>query len=296
VGARQDFDAPPELRNVPVLVVDDNATNRQILVETLQHWGMHVTAVDGARPALAALNYAMRSATPFDLVLLDVMMPEIDGFGLAERIRQQPVFYEVRLLMLSSAAHPPDRPACERLGIAAYLTKPVKQSELLRAILSAMQPGAGETRREPVITAVPHALPPLRILLAEDNPVNQRLAIRLLEKQGHSVHVVPSGRLAVETVEEHDYDVVLMDIEMPEMDGLEATRRIREREQATGRRTPIIAMTAHAMKGDEEKCLEAGMDSYLTKPIQLADLWKALATHVVAFGAQEVARATDQGT
>jgi PAS domain S-box-containing protein len=263
-----------ELRGLKVLIVDDHETNRRIFAETVASWGMAPTAVADAGAALEALLAAAASAAPFALVLLDAMMPDVDGLDLARRIREQPALRDTTLLLLTSAALVPEGARDPGLRIAACLLKPVKQSELLEAIQGALRLPAPQADALP--PAPPPAAPALRVLLAEDNPVNQRLALRLLEKQGHKVEVVATGVAALEALERGTFDVVLMDVQMPEMDGLEATRRYRQRE-GQGRRVPIIAMTAHAMKGDRERCLQAGMDGYLAKPIQLPALWEALA-------------------
>jgi len=214
----------------------------------------------------------------FPLILLDAQMPEMDGFALAESIKRNPDWRAATVMMLSSVGHRGDAMRCRELGIAAYLTKPVRPSELLDAILTAL---GTRTRGDiPGTLVTRHSLREdrshLRVLLAEDNAVNQLVALRVLEKQGHVVTVAANGRKALEALEKETYDVVLMDIQMPEMDGWEATRAIREKERATGEHIPIVAMTAHAMKGDEERCLAAGMDQYLTKPIQTLELLATL--------------------
>jgi CheY-like chemotaxis protein/HPt (histidine-containing phosphotransfer) domain-containing protein len=278
-----------DLRDLPVLVVDDNATNRRILTEMLTHWHMKLTAVDGGPAALAALEQARDAGEPFPLVLLDAMMPEMDGFALAERIKRTPGLAGATILMLSSAGLRGDAARCRELGVAAYLTKPIKQSDLWDAIVTALGTPSPDQARPPLITR--HSLRAsrrhFRILLAEDNAVNQKLAVHLLEKWGHTVVVANDGREALEHVGAGlwaspfasgvpPFDLVLMDVQMPEMDGFEATAVIREREQETGGRLPIIAMTAHAMQGDRERCLEAGMDGYISKPIQAEELFAAL--------------------
>lgn len=262
--------SPERLRGLGVLVVDDNATNRRILEEVLTNWNMRPVAVAGGKAALENLHSAAAAAVPYRLVLLDCHMPEMDGFMLAEHIRQSPALQGVALLMLTSAGLAEDVERCKALEIRAYLNKPVKQSELLEAIFLAL----GQTG-EAVAPKDERAMAPassLRILLAEDNEVNQRLAMRLLEKNGHRIAVVSNGRQAVAALEKNTFDLVLMDVQMPEMDGLEATTLIRERERGTGRHVPIIAMTACAMKGDRERCLDAGMDSYISKPIEAQEL------------------------
>jgi CheY-like chemotaxis protein len=261
-----------------VLVVDDNATNRFILEEMLTNWGMSPTAVDGGPAALAALDRARDGRQPFALVLLDAMMPGMDGFTLAERIGRDPGLVGATLMMLSSAGQREDAARCRELGVATYLTKPVRQSTLLDAIMTALAPsGSAEPAPSPAEpTGWGTCARPLRVLLAEDNAVNQRLAVRLLEKRGHRVTVVGTGRAAVDALGRDSFDAVLMDVQMPEMDGLEATRVIRGREKATGGHVPVIAMTAHAMKGDREQCLAAGMDGYVSKPLKPEDLFAVL--------------------
>ncbi len=258
------------MRGLPVLVVDDNATNRRILEETLSGWAMRPTCVEGGEQALAALERAHQAGEPFALVLLDAQMPVMDGFTLAERIQQRPELAAVAtVMMLSSAGQPGSMARRRELGIATHLTKPVKQTELWKAILAALGQDDGERgakgagRKAP---ASPRST--LHILLAEDNPFNQKLALGLLGKEGHSVVVANNGAEAVAALERGGYDLVLMDVQMPEMDGFEATRLIRAREAALGQHTPILAMTAYAMKGDRERCLAAGMDGYVSKPIR----------------------------
>jgi PAS domain S-box-containing protein len=288
---------PASLRDLPVLVVDDNATNRRILLELLRSWQLRPASAENAAEALTELRRAAALDQPYRLVLLDGMMPEMDGFMLAEQIRAQPELADVVLVMLTSADFHDESSRCKKLGIAARLIKPVKQSELLDTILTAMSSVLPVPAEELASRAENAASPPtngasvdtpsserrsLRVLLAEDNLVNQKLAHRLLEKEGHQVVIANNGREAVAAVESQTFDVVLMDVQMPVMDGLEATALIRERERGTDRRIPIIALTAHAMKGDEERCLEAGMNGYLTKPIQPKKLHAALAELALA--------------
>ncbi len=199
-------------------------------------------------------------------------MPTMDGFSLVEQIRQSPELCTTTIMMLTSAGHRGDAERCRKLGIAAYLLKPVRQSELRDAIIKALGAPVGAASG-PMLTsyALRDARDPLEtldVLVAEDNAVNQRLAVRLLEKRGHRVVVAVNGCEALEALEKTDFDLVLMDVQMPEMDGLDATAIIRSREISTGKHTPIIALTAHALKRDEERCLAAGMDGYLTKPIR----------------------------
>jgi two-component system, sensor histidine kinase and response regulator len=206
--------------------------------------------------------------------LLDAQMPEMDGFTLAETIRRHPECGVATVMMLSSAGLRGDAARCRELGVSAYLTKPVRQSELLDAILAALGTQSATNLPPPLVTR--HSLrenrPPMRILLVEDNAVNQLLALRLLQKQGHAVTVAANGKRALEALNKDIYDLMLMDIQMPEMNGWEATKAIRENEKATGKHIPIAAMTAHAMDGDKDRCLAAGMDDYLTKPIRLVEL------------------------
>ncbi|MFO0926739.1 MAG: response regulator [Gemmataceae bacterium] len=271
---------PASLAGLPVLAVDDNATNRRILEEVLGGWKMRPVVLPSAAAALAELDRAARDGRPYPLVLLDAHMPEMDGFMLAERIQQAAHLNGPVMVLLTSAGLADDVTHCRRLGIHSFLIKPVKQSDLLTTLLAALGPA-----RSPV---APPAPPPTdadggwRVLLVEDNLVNQKLASRLLEKRGHSVAVVSNGREAMAAIERETFDLILMDLAMPEMDGFEATRAIRLREQETGRHQLIVAMTAHAMKGDRERCLEAGMDGYIAKPIQPTELYETIA----AFRAQ----------
>ena len=267
---------PERLRDVRVLVVDDNATNRQILVKMLSNWRMHPATAESGAAAIAVLSEARGLGRSFPLILLDAQMPEMDGFALAEYIKRHPDFRAATVMMLSSAGQRGDAIRCRELGIAAYLTKPVRQGELMDAILTALG-----TRKESASELVTrHTLREsrsrLRILLAEDNPVNQLVAMRMLEKCGHAVTIASDGRKALAAVGKDTFDLVFMDVQMPEMDGLEATRAIRETEKLTDRHIPIFAMTAHAMKGDEERCLSAGMDGYVTKPIRTEQLQEIL--------------------
>jgi PAS domain S-box-containing protein len=277
-----------QVRGLKVLAVDDNATNRQILQEMLGNWGLKATVVESGETALAALQAAQQQHDPFALVLTDAMMPAMDGFTLVERIRANPAWQSATLMMLSSAALHEDAARCKQLGVAAYLTKPLRQSTLLDAIMTALGPRLTEQLVPSKLAPAPaKSVRSLKLLLAEDNAVNQKLAVRLLERAGHQVVVAENGKQAVETLLRESFDAVLMDVQMPEMDGLEATGIIRRGEQTTGRHMPIIAMTAHAMKGDRERCLEAGMDGYLTKPLQI----EALLAVLEEIGLTEPARA-----
>jgi len=281
-----------ELRGLTVLVVDDNATNRRILEETLRAWGMRPTVVDGGAAALAELKRATAAGEAYPLVLLDAQMPEMDGFTLAAQIRREPGLAESTVMMLTSLGHQADAGRCRELGLASYLVKPVKQSELLRAVLAAIGAsrgrGAGPAKRPSPARGTTTALAPttgrLRILLAEDNAVNRKVAVRLLEKQGHSVAVACDGRQAVDALARERFDLALLDVQMPELDGFEVAAAVRAGEEGTGRRLPLVAVTAHAMQGDRERCLDAGMDGYVSKPIQMDQLTQVMAD-VLAVGA-----------
>jgi PAS domain S-box-containing protein len=265
------------LRDLRVLVVDDNATNRRILEEMLQSWSMRPDMVEGGQSALTALTEARASGRPYPLVLLDSHMPAMSGFELAERIQQHADLRDTTILMLTSAGAGEDVARCQQLGIRAYLTKPVKSSDLLESIHRVLSDSPWQPHLDAAPTPARPPLRPLHILLAEDSPINQRLAVTLLKKQGHTVTVAVNGVEALAGLAREAFDVVLMDVQMPEMDGLETTTRIRRQEAGTRRHVPIIAMTAQAMKGDRERCLEAGMDGYVSKPLHPQDLFDALA-------------------
>jgi signal transduction histidine kinase/CheY-like chemotaxis protein len=268
---------PQELRNLPVLIVDDNFTNRRVLLGMLNEWGMRPTAVEGARAALQALEIAKSTGRSFPLILLDAQMPEMDGFALAAVIQRDSELVGAAIMMLTSAGHVGDGARCRDLGVSVYLVKPVRKGELLDSILQVLQKSP---KRESVPLVTRHTLRETqnraRILLAEDNAVNQTLAVRLLERRGFAVSVAEDGRAAIAGLEKDHFDLVLMDIQMPGMDGLEATLAIREKERRTGGHIPIVAMTANAMKGDQERCLAAGMDGYVSKPIRTAELFSVI--------------------
>jgi two-component system sensor histidine kinase/response regulator len=272
---------PADVLGLAVLVVDDNTTSRLILEEMLASWRMKPTGAAGGRAALAELRRAADDGEPYPLVLVDSQMPEMDGFALAEQIRAHPDLAGATIMMLVSERQG-SAERCQTLGINASLLKPVKQSELLETILAVLS-GTGrlavvaaDCKPDPGTDSNVDRDRPLRILLAEDNAVNQRLAVCLLEKKGHTVTLARNGKEALAALEQGDFDAVLMDVEMPEMGGLEATALIRERERGTSRHVPVIALTAHAMKGDRERCLKAGMDGYVAKPIMARELYEAL--------------------
>ncbi|HUL79995.1 MAG TPA: response regulator, partial [Vicinamibacteria bacterium] len=269
---------PARLRGLRVLVVDDNATNRRILEEVLLQWRMRPTAVAGARLALKAMEAAARAGRPFPLVLLDANMPVMDGFDLAAKIQKSPRFAGAAIMMLSSGARPGDRARCFELGVSAYLTKPVKQSDLMDTIAGVLVPRPRGRRERPAAAGRgPEGGRRLRVLVAEDNAVNQQVARGLLERAGHEAGVAANGREVLALLEREAFDLMLMDVQMPDLDGFETTAAIRERERATGGHLPIVAVTAHAMKGDAERCLEAGMDAYLAKPLHARALAAAIA-------------------
>jgi signal transduction histidine kinase/DNA-binding response OmpR family regulator len=263
------------IKGMSVLVVDDNLTNQRILEDILKHWGMKTAIAGDGKAALAALEQARETGTSYALALLDYHMPEMDGLELADKIHRQLDLTKLPLIMLTSANMRVDQNERARLGIVETLTKPVRQSDLRRSIITSI----GQSKRIQAPVALRQAKGGggrLRLLLAEDNAVNQRLATRLLEKQGHTVVVANNGREAVELYCRESFDLILMDVQMPEMSGFEATAKIREAELSTGCHVPIIAVTAHAMKGDEESCLGAGMDGYLSKPIQSSKLFQLI--------------------
>jgi PAS domain S-box-containing protein len=270
-----------DLAGLRALVVDDNATSRRILGELLRRRGIVPTLAEGSNEAAELLCGADESAQTFDLLIIDAHIQETDGFTLVEQIGQHVSASKATIIMLASAGQRGDAARLRNLGIAAYLTKPVTESELFDAILTALGANAEKTGPHPLITR--HSLregqQKLRILLAEDNAINQKLAARLIEKRGHAVTVVGSGREALKALEKSSFDAVLMDVQMPDMDGFEATAEIRKTEKTTGAHIPIIAMTAYAMRGDRERCLTAGMDGYVSKPIQPEELFQAIYTH-----------------
>ena len=265
------------LRGQRVLVVDDNQTNRRILDRLLTRWGMQVICVNNGDEGLVELAKAHIAGDSFRLIITDMHMPGMDGFTLIEKIRGMPDFASSTIMMLSSAGRRGDLARCQQLGLSASLTKPVRQNELRDAIVRALDRrkhgnGAAESAAPPVErrAAVPGVA--LDVLVAEDNSVNQRLAQRLLEKRGHRVTVVGNGREAIDMLERSSFHLVLMDVQMPVIDGIEATTLIRQREKTTGLHQPIVALTAYAVKGDQERCLVAGMDGYLAKPIRPEEL------------------------
>ena len=280
-----DFDTPHQpaaaagtvrrnaLEGLRVLVVDDNATNRRILDEMLASWRMTPTTVADATSALTLLRRAADGPERFDVVISDCQMPDVDGFTFARRLKRDPGLATTPVVMLTSIGHPRDVVRCRRIGVDAYLSKPVKHSDLLDALVTVF---GVSTRKPPSLTRTTRARTrALRVLVAEDNLVNRKLVTRLLQKRGHRITAVENGRAAVTALTApaaKRFDVVLMDVQMPEMNGLEATAAIRQHEAAGGGHVPIVALTAHALQGDRERCLAAGMDAYLVKPIDVEEM------------------------
>jgi two-component system sensor histidine kinase/response regulator len=261
------------LPGIRVLIVDDNAVNCRILEEQLSRWGMMPTSVLSGAAAIAALRSAVEADAPFRLVILDANMPDRDGFGVAADIKARPNLGQPRLMMLTSSGPHGDASRCAELHIDAYLSKPASAADLRAAISRVMAPPPAAAPGAaaavvPALSAVPAApVQPVTILLAEDNPVNQLVAVKLLTRRGHQVTVAGTGREVMAALERDTFDLILMDVQMPEMSGIEATEAIRQQEETSGGRQRIVAMTAHAMNGDRERCSAAGMDGYLSKPI-----------------------------
>jgi PAS domain S-box-containing protein len=313
---------PGRLQGLTVLVVDDNATNRRILEELLRGWKMRPTTVAGGQAALAELRRAAAAGAPYALVLLDSRMPEVDGFLVAEQIQREPALARQVIMMLTSLSHQVDAGRCRESGLAAYLVKPIKQSELLLAIQDTMgtapelppeEAEEADQRLKPK-PSVPSPVS-LHILLAEDNLVNQRVCLALLEKQGHTVTVVSNGHEVLDSlgigcqrsdaaipgsgIPSPDFNLVLMDVQMPILDGLETTMAIRRSEQGTDRHLPVIALTAYAMQGDRERCVAAGMDAYVSKPIhgnELRQVIQSLGISTVSSERTESGKTASTGT
>jgi CheY-like chemotaxis protein len=265
-------------RQLPVLIVDDNATNRRILEETLSRWHMDAQAVQSGAEALDQMRRRISNrGRPFQLVLVDVCMPGMDGFALAEHIKADPALRTATILMLTSANRSEDMARCQQLDVAAYLVKPIRISSLFDAVATTLgAPSNVDSRQRVAPAAHGHAAQRLRVLLTEDNVVNQKVARRMLEKRGHDVVIANNGREAIEAIDRESFDVVLMDVQMPEMGGFEATAAIREKEKGTDRHLRIVAMTAHAMTGDRDRCLAIGMDAYVSKPIAPQKLFQTI--------------------
>jgi signal transduction histidine kinase/DNA-binding response OmpR family regulator len=273
-----------ELRGLSVLVVDDNETNRRILCDMTRGWGMKPTATESGPLALVALETAQQKGEPFRVILIDGQMPVMDGFEFAEKMqlesKRSAGLGGATVLMLTSGGQPGEASRCRQLGISAYLLKPVLKADLLAAILAALsrqQLEVGDSSTLVTRHTLRESVRKLRILVAEDNAVNQAVIIRVLQKMGHTPVLAQNGKEALTLISAEKFDLVFMDVQMPEMDGLVATAAIRESEKNGKTHLPIFAMTAHAMKGDRERCLEAGMDGYITKPVRFSDIEQTLA-------------------
>jgi two-component system sensor histidine kinase/response regulator len=284
-----------ELEGMPTLVVDDNAANRRILDAMLKHWLMIPTLAGSGAAALEALQQKKRAGKAFLLAMIDANMPDMNGFELAEKIRQDPALAGATIMMLTSADRIGDAARCRELGIATYLIKPIRRSEVHEAIVAALSKGSASSKGPaPPIRQVPATRrKKYRVLVAEDNPFNQTLIVRLLEKRGYSVSLAGDGREVLTALEKQAFDLVLMDLQMPEMDGFKATAAIREMEKQTGRHLSIVALTAHAIEGDAGKCLAAGMDGYLSKPIQTLELFGTMDRLLVG-NAKDEGRASEE--
>jgi len=264
-----------DLSGMPVLIVDDNATNRLVLREMTSSWGLVPTEVADGEGALVKMKKAFESGKPYRLLLVDMQMPGMGGFEVTKKVKESAYGTDIQIIVLTSVGQKGDAARCKALGISGYLVKPVKQSELLDAIVMAIGQRTGE--KIPVITrhTIQEARRRLNLLLAEDNLVNQEVAVRMLEKRGHRVVVAPNGKKAMEALDKESFDLILMDVQMPEMDGIAATRKIRNSKFEI-RNLPIVAMTAHALRGDRERCLAAGMDDYISKPIKAEELFRVI--------------------
>jgi len=278
---RQQLRSVDFLKGIKTLIVDDNAVNRRILKATLERWGLICATAENGEKALNELSAAYGANIPYSLILTDLLMPVMDGYEFIEQVRQKTEYASAAVLIMSSSGSKTDAPRDQSLKVAAHLVKPLRQSELYEAVCQSTHGSAPDARRPWMgkqQLPTQKSSKPLHILLAEDNPVNQRLAQRLVEKRGHTIAFASTGQEALNKFEENIYDLILMDIQMPDLDGLEATAAIRKMEELQKSRTrvPIIALTAHAMKGDRERCLAAGMDEYLSKPLRSAELYELL--------------------
>ncbi len=266
------------LEGLKALIVDDNPTNRIILVETLSLWKIEPHEASNSAEAITLIENASKNNKHFDIILLDVHMPDMNGFELVENLRKTPETIYGAILMMTSDPKIFDADKCKELGVNGYVTKPLKKSQLLKEMVSALSSSRSEIcerpKRQTIMTA--SSARSLKILLAEDNPTNQKFMKTMLNKIGHEVTAVINGKIALQTAQDQQFDLILMDVQMPEMDGFEATDLIRRYEDQIGRRTPIVAMTAHAMKGDREICLRAGMDDYVSKPVQMKELKRVI--------------------
>jgi len=269
---------PKVLRDFRVLIVDDNTTNRSILREMLLSWSMKPFEAGSGEEALKKMRQDKKRGEFFKLILVDSSMAGMDGFRLIEHIQRDPDFKAATILMLTSSDRRGDYARSKKLGVSAYLTKPIKQPDLFDAIMMALRNSSSESDERRLITSqtIHEARPRLRILLAEDNLINQKVAVHLLEKRGHTVTAYNDGKKVLAAMKNDHYDLVLMDIQMHRMNGYEVTAAVRKHEEKTQKHTPIVAMTAHAMKGDRERCLNAGMDDYLAKPLRPEELFETI--------------------
>ncbi len=265
-----------DLSGIRVLVLDDNTTNRLVLKEMMSSWGLESAESGDEDRALAMMEKAFEAGKPYRLLLLDVQLAGKDGFEVAKRVKRRPFGTDLKIILLTSPGRKEEAEQCAKFGISGYLVKPVKQSELLDAIMTTLEHPLNDTARLMTHHGIQEAQRGLSILLVEDNPVNRKVAETILKKRGHGVVIASNGREALEALDKESFDLVLMDVQMPEMDGFEATELIRDREKGNGEHIPIVAMTAHAMKGDRERCLAAGMDSYISKPIRAEDLFSVI--------------------
>jgi len=266
---------PAKARGAGILIVDDNRTMRGILGELLVGWGFIPTLAGTAAIGIEAVARAETDGSPFQVLLVDADMPDVDGFTFAQQVQQRGVRAPI-VMMLTTASRRDEASSGRELRIAAHVTKPIKKGDLFDAVLQALRPGDAHPTSLDDAALTPAPMQPLRLLLAEDNLINQKLMRRLLEKAGHEVTLVRNGRAALEALDQTAFDLVLMDVQMPEMDGFEATAAIREREEESGGHIPLIAITAHAMRGDRERCLQAGFDGYVSKPVQFKELFDTI--------------------
>jgi CheY-like chemotaxis protein len=278
---------PRVLDGLRVLIVDDNETNRRILNEAVLRWRMRPLLASTASEALTLLEHAATDGDPCRLMLTDFNMPQLDGLGLVERVRTNPVLAATVIMMLTSSGQRQDAMRCRELGIENYLIKPVRLKELLETMLRALGSRAATfSLPHAKKKEAPSAIGGLNLLLAEDNVVNQLLMQRLLTKRGHRVTIADTGKAVLAALERDSFDLVFMDVQMPELDGFQATAEIRRLEANSSERLPIIALTAHAMTGDRERCLAAGMDGYMTKPINPKELDEMLKGYSEALEAE----------
>ena len=283
--------AEVDLTGVPILVVDDNATNRRILREVVSSWGMKCQVASSAEEGLRILREAHATAAPYPIILTDGNMPGMDGFGFANAIRDDGNLAGAFILMLTSADRDGDIKRCQALGINRYLVKPIGRSELLNSIVAVLHERGDRAPRESIRISSEQGpasqSKPLRVLIVEDTAVNQVLLRIFLEKMGHTTVTAADGREAVEAASRDRFDLVFMDVQMPVMDGFAATQAIRQAEKVTGGHVPIFAMTAHALQGDRERCIAAGMDGYVSKPTKRVEI--AAVTNSIAAEKAQVA-------